>query len=62
MNFNNKPYPYYDAPDIQDLRELVAYCGNMYANKIAFHWLENKTEKSKTYKEFVEDIEKSFKY
>ncbi len=56
MKTQNKIYPYYDAPLINDLRELVDYCTNTHGYKIAFHWLENKEEKTKTYSEFNDDI------
>lgn len=52
----NKPYPYYTTPNLKDLREFIEFCGTEYAERIAFRWLEKKTEKSKTYKEFEEDI------
>lgn len=56
MKTKNKIYPYYDAPLINDLRELVEYCVNTHSEKVAFHWLENKNEKFKTYKEVNDDI------
>lgn len=56
MKTQNKPYPYYEAPEIQDLRELIAYCGEKHADKIAFHWLEQKNEKVKTYSDVKDDI------
>ncbi len=52
----NKLYPYYDAPEISDLKELVTYCDEKHGEKIAFHWLENKREKTKTYNDVKEDI------
>lgn len=54
---NSKAYPYNNVPQISDFRELVKYCGREYADKTAFRWIENKVEKSKTYKEFAEDVE-----
>ncbi len=56
MKIVNKPYPYYDAPEINSLRELVDYCTKAHSEKVAFHWLENKNEKFKTYKEVNDDI------
>ncbi len=56
MKTQNKAYPYYHAPMISDLKELVKYCENNYGDKVVFHWLENKIEKSKTYKELSDDI------
>ncbi len=56
MKATNKPYPYYDAPEINSLRELVDYCTKTHNEKVAFHWLENKDEKFKTYKEVNDDI------
>ena len=53
----NKPYSYFDVPEIKDLKELVDYCGEKFADKIAFSWLDKKQKKSKTYKEFREDVE-----
>lgn len=52
-----KPYPYYKAPQLKDLRELIDFCETTYSEQIAFRWLEKKSEKSKTYKEFKADIE-----
>ncbi len=57
MKLNCKPYPYYNSPELKDLRELIEYCGTTYSEQIAFRWLEKKNEKSKTYKEFKQDIE-----
>lgn len=57
MKTQSKPYPYYNSPELRDLRELIEYCGTTYSEQIAFRWLEKKNEKSKTYKEFKEDIE-----
>lgn len=53
----NRPYPYYPVPDFKDFKEFIEYCGSTYSDKIAFRWLEKKTEKTKTYKEFKEDVE-----
>ena len=57
MKTKNKPYPYYNVPEISDLKELVDYCANNYADRVSFHWLEKKIEITKTYKEFKEDVE-----
>ena len=57
MKAMNKPYPYYDAPEINSLRELVDYCTKAHNEKVAFHWLKKKDEFSKTYKDFKEDVE-----
>ena len=56
MKTPNKPYPYYDTPEIPDLKEFVKYCGTKHSEKVAFRWLEKKIEKSKTYKEVSDDI------
>lgn len=55
-DMKNKIYPYYESPMFYDLREPVDYCAETYGNKTAFHWLENKVEKSKTYNEVRNDI------
>ncbi len=53
----NKKYPYNDVPQISDFKAFVEYCGTEYSDRIAFRWLEKKIEKTKTYKEFREDVE-----
>lgn len=52
----NKIYPYYESPMFYDLKEPVDYCAKTHGDKTAFHWLENKAEKSKTYNEVKDDI------
>lgn len=52
----NKPYPYYDVPELSDLKEFVAYCGDVFADRTAFHWLEKK-EIKKSYSDFQNDVE-----
>lgn len=53
----NKKYPYNDVPQISDFKAFVEYCGAEYSDRIAFRWLQKKIEKTKTYKEFREDVE-----
>ncbi len=53
----NKKYPYNDVPQISDIKAFVEYCEAEYSDRIAFRWLEKKIEKTKTYKEFREDVE-----
>ncbi len=52
----NKKYPYNYVPEISDFKEFIDYCEKEYSDKTAFRWLEKKIEKSKTYKEFAEDV------
>ena len=47
MKAMNKPYPYYDAPEINSLRELVDYCTKTHSEKVAFHWLKKNLKKPK---------------
>ena len=47
MKIVNKPYPLNDVTEIENLKELVDYCGVEFANKYAFRWLEKKVEKNK---------------
>ena len=53
----NKSYPLYDVPEFTNLKNFIDYCATEFTNRTAFHWLEKKNEKLKTYKEFKEDIE-----
>lgn len=52
----NKKYPYYPAPDLKNLQELVAYCADNYGDKTAFHYLSKKEEIKRSYKDFFEDV------
>lgn len=52
----NKIYPYYDAPELKNLQDLVRYCAETYGEKTAFHFLTKKTEIKKSYKTFYEDV------
>lgn len=52
----NKPYPYYEVPEINDLKHLVDYCAEYYNDKIAFRYLKNNQEVSITYKSFRDDV------
>ena len=56
MKSPNKAYPYYSTPEISDLKEFIKYCGTNYGERIAFRWLEKKSEIFKTYNEFDSDI------
>ncbi len=56
MKTPNKTYPYYNTPEITDLKEFIKYCGTNYGERVAFRWLEKKVEKLKTYNEFSSDI------
>ncbi len=53
----NRPYPLYNVPEFVNLKDFVDYCGTEFADRTAFHWLKKKTEISKTYKIFKEDVE-----
>ncbi len=52
----NKAYPYYSAPDLENLQQLISYCADTYGEKTAFHFLRKQKEIKKSYKEFFEDI------
>ena len=52
----NVQYPYYYTPEIDNLRELVSYCAEVYKDKTAFRYLDGKTEKKISYKTFFEDV------
>lgn len=53
---NNAQYPYYETPQIVNLQELLVFCASEYKEKIVFHYLKNKTEIKKSYREFFEDV------
>ena len=53
----NRPYPLYNVPEFVNLKDFVDYCGTEFGDRIAFHWLKKKTEITKTYKTFKEDVE-----
>lgn len=53
----NKPYPLYDAENINTLKELLMLCRDKYSGRRAFWYADNKgniTEKS--YDDFVRDV------
>ncbi len=52
----NKPYPYYTAPEINNLQELTKYCAEKFNEKTAFHYLNKSTEVKKTYIDFYNDV------
>jgi len=52
----NKEYPYYSAPDLKNLQQLISYCADTYGEKTAFHFMSKKKEIKKSYKDFFEDI------
>ncbi len=52
----NKPYPYYDTPEIENLQELISYCAETYKEKTAFNYLNKNTEIKKSYRIFFEDV------
>lgn len=52
----NRIYPYYETPMFYDLKEPIDYCAKTYGDKTAFHWLDGKIEKSKSYNELKADI------
>ncbi len=52
----NKPYPYYDVAEPEDLRELIDFCADEYADKTAF-WYKNKSDVIKiSFQKLKEDI------
>ena len=53
----NKSYPLYDVTEFTNLKVFIDYCATEFTNRTAFHWLDKKIEKLKTYKEFKEDVE-----
>ena len=53
----NKQYPLYSVPEFVNLKDFVDYCGTEFGTKTAFRWLNKKTENTKSYKEFKEDVE-----
>ncbi len=52
----NNHYPYYEMPEISDFRQYVDFMAKSYAEKTAFIYEEDKTEKSATYAKFTNDI------
>ncbi len=53
----NKPYPYYDTPELNSFDELLDYCAKEFKNNKAFFWKEKKTEASVTYLEVKQDVD-----
>ncbi len=53
----NKPYALYNVPEFANLKDFTEYCGTEFSEKTAFRWLKKKTEISKSYKAFKEDVE-----
>ena len=43
----NKKYPYYETPDVNNLRDVTAYCADAFGEKIAFSYFEEKKEVSR---------------
>lgn len=55
---NNKPYPYYDAPQVTSIPQLVSHCAEMYKEKIAFRFRQGRFDIiSKTYLNVKNDCE-----
>jgi long-chain acyl-CoA synthetase len=48
----NKKYPYYETPDVNNLRDVTAYCADAFGEKIAFSYFEGKKEVSFSYRDF----------
>ena len=53
----NKPYSYYDVPNINSFKELIDFCAENYGSKIAFRFRKRKAEFQITYTQFKSDIE-----
>lgn len=55
---NNKPYPYYDAPQVTSIPQLVTNCADMYKEKIAFRYRQGRFDIiSKTYNNVKADCD-----
>ncbi len=52
----NKKYPYYPVAEPANLKELVFFCAEEFAEKTAFHYKENKTEVKKSFSDLKKDI------
>lgn len=49
-------YPYYSAPELKSLQDLISYCAETYGDKTAFHFLKKNIEIKKSYRAFFEDV------
>lgn len=49
-------YPYYDAPDLNNLQELITYCSYTFKEKTAFRYLDKSNDIQKSYIDFFEDV------
>ncbi len=52
----NKPYTLNVAPQINNLKDIIAYCANTYKNKIAFQFENKRKIEQKNYQELLDDI------
>ena len=53
----NKKYPYYSVAEPADLKELVNFCSAEFAEKTAFHYMDNEIEVKKSFTQLKKDIE-----
>lgn len=52
----NRPYPYYELPHIDNMREMVQLKVETQPNDIAFSWLEKEDAVQKTYQQFADEV------
>ncbi len=52
----NKPYPYYNVPYVNNLREYLEYCEKTYKKKTAFSYKHQKVIIKKTYIQFYSEV------
>ncbi len=53
----NKKYPYYPVAEPADLKDLVRFCSVEFADKTAFHYMDNEIEVKKSFAQLKKDID-----
>ena len=53
----NENYPLYDVPQLNNLKELVNYCAEIYGNKPAFVYEQGGAEVTISYRRFKTDVD-----
>lgn len=52
----NHKYPFYETPDVNNMRDIISYCAKTFGNKTAFNYLSKKSEIKVSYKEFYNQV------
>ena len=54
---SNKPYPYYDVPNVKTLKELIKLCEDKYADRRVFWYADNKGNTTEVkYSQYVQSV------